>query len=144
MVDKRKIKDIYRCSYHLPLDEQLYPLQKWYGKLIDKTYDELDILDVTRMIKQKEFIELAVHKAVDLLKDNPFCGELYEGEILEKMLELDMLYLSNYRQELKEILDKALKDNERYEWLIEEERIEYKNLVYLFQQKLLDNDLRNK
>ena len=36
MIDgERKIKELYNCEY-ITSDKELYPLQKWYNKLIDK------------------------------------------------------------------------------------------------------------
>lgn len=51
--DKRKIKEIYKCKY-IVSDEALYPLQKWYNQLIDKTVCEITIADVLRMLRQKD------------------------------------------------------------------------------------------
>ena len=36
MEDKRKIKEIYNCM-SIASNEELYPLQKWYNQLIEKT-----------------------------------------------------------------------------------------------------------
>ena len=41
MIDgERKIKELYNCEY-ITSDKELYPLQKWYNKLIDKSIDEI-------------------------------------------------------------------------------------------------------
>ncbi len=79
MEDTRKIKDIYDCVAIIS-DEELYPLQKWYNQLIDKTIPEITVADVLRMIRQKQFINLAMSKAIKYLKDNVFIGESYDGE----------------------------------------------------------------
>lgn len=57
MGDKRKIKEIYNCVA-IVSNEELYPLQKWYNQLIEKTIDEITIADVLKMIRQKEFTNL--------------------------------------------------------------------------------------
>ena len=36
MQDKRKIKEIYNCI-SISSNEELYPQQKWYNQLIEKT-----------------------------------------------------------------------------------------------------------
>lgn len=66
----------------------MYPLQKWHNQLIDKTINEITITDVLRMIRQKEFLDLAMDKAMEFLQDNVFAGETYEGELLEKISEM--------------------------------------------------------
>ena len=40
MQDKRKIKEIYNCI-SISSNEELYPLQKWYNQLIEKTIAEI-------------------------------------------------------------------------------------------------------
>lgn len=61
MQDKRKIKEIYNCI-SISSNEELYPLQKWYNQLIEKTIAEITVEDVLRMIRQKEFTNLAVQR----------------------------------------------------------------------------------
>ena len=69
MEDTRKIKDIYDCVAIIS-DEELYPLQKWYNQLIDKTLSEITVADALRMIRQKQFINLAMSKAIKFLQDD--------------------------------------------------------------------------
>ena len=95
MQDKRKIKEIYNCI-SISSNEELYPLQKWYNQLIEKTIAEITVEDVLRMIRQKEFTNLAVSKAINFLKEDVFVGELYEGELLEKVSEMDSSFLISY------------------------------------------------
>ncbi|NBJ99785.1 hypothetical protein D5282_21445 [bacterium 1xD8-48] len=78
MEDMRKIKDIYDCV-DIISQEELYPLQKWYNQLIDKTTFEITVADVIRMIRQKQFISLAMSKAIKFLQDDVFIGEAYDG-----------------------------------------------------------------
>ena len=46
-----KIKDLYSCSEIN--QEQLFPLQKWFNEVINKNYDELNLCDVLKMLRQK-------------------------------------------------------------------------------------------
>ena len=85
---EKKLKELYDCQYIIS-DEDLYPLQKWYNKLIDKSINEINIADVLRMLRQKVFIKLAMSKAIELLRENIFVGELYDGELLKKLSEFD-------------------------------------------------------
>lgn len=36
--------------------------------------------DVLRMIRQKQFIKLAISKAIEFLQNDVFIGETYDGE----------------------------------------------------------------
>ena len=135
MKDKRKIKELYDCKYIIS-DEELYPLQKWYNKIIDKTIDEITIADILRMIRQKEFCDLAVEKAVEFLQDNVFAGEIYDGQLLEKISEMSDPFLTKYSNKLKYILKDAMGKSETHEWSYEGEREENKNMVNSILKKI--------
>lgn len=134
----RKIKDIYNISFDLAdiSKEDRCPMHEWYDNLINKTMDQLDLFDVTRMIIQKIILGLAVSKAISFVKENPFCGQRYEGELLELLCKLDKCYLKEHKAEIEEVLKKALNENKVYDWLCEEERKEFSDLVRDFLEKL--------
>ncbi len=135
MKDKRKIKELYDCKYIIS-DEELYPIQKWYNRIIDKTTDEITIADILRMIRQKEFCDLAVEKAVEFLRDNVFAGETYDGELLEKISEMSAPFLTKYANELKYILKDAMGKSEMHQWSWEGEREEFKTMVNTVLKKI--------
>lgn len=120
--DTRKIKDIFDCAEII--SEELFPLQKWYNQLIGKTFQEITVADVLKMIRQNQFISLAVSKALVLLEDNVFAGEAYDGEILEKLSALDSAILSPYSVELNNIIEIALEKSLIHEWSYDEEEKE--------------------
>lgn len=124
--DKRKIKELYNCEYD---NEELCPLQKWYNKLIDKTFNEITIADVCRMIRQKMFSDLAIEKAVCILQDNLFAGDFYEGELLEHILKMDASFLTTHLDELKFILKDAPAKMETHEWWFEGEKEDFKEIL---------------
>lgn len=136
---ENKIKDIYNISFDMTdiSSEDRCPMHDWYNALINKTYSQLDLFDVTRMLIQKTFLELAVSRAIKFVEDNPFCGQRYEGELMELLSKLDLAYFDNYKDDVQKILSKALMENKTYEWLCEEEREEFSQLINSFQMKLL-------
>lgn len=136
MEDKRKIKEIYDCK-DIVSDEELYPLQKWYNQLINKSISELTVADVLRMIRQKEFVSLALSKAIDFLKNNIFIGESYEGEILERISELDISFLEIHSNDLKIILSDALEKSAMHEWSYDGEGEEFKEIVHAILNKIM-------
>lgn len=136
MDEKRKIKDIYNCSYTIP-EGEVYPLQSWYEQLINKSIDEIEVLDILRMIRQNEFLDLAISEAIKYLKKDPFVGDMYEGEVLDKLSEMDISYLMAYIDEIDNILEKALDENKTHEWLCEEEKDEFEDLIKNFHLKLV-------
>ena len=130
-MEDRKIKDIYGCDY-IQDNGELYPLQKWYNQIIDKKVSDISVADVLRMMRQNEFMELAISKAITFLRDNPFEGEQYEGELLEKVSNIEKYLIKDYLDELRAILLQAQKENEVYEWLLEKEREKFQELINNF------------
>ena len=136
MGDKRKIKEIYNCVA-IVSNEELYPLQKWYNQLIEKTIAEITVEDVLRMIRQKEFTNLAVSKAINFLKEDVFVGELYEGELLEKVSEMDSSFLISYADDLKNIIKNALVKSETRDWIYAGEEEESKDMIDTLSKKIM-------
>ena len=136
MQDKRKIKEIYNCI-SISSKEELYPLQKWYNQLIEKTIAEITVEDVLRMIRQKEFTNLAVSKAINFLKEDVFVGELYEGELLEKVSEMDSSFLISYADDLKNIIKNALVKSETRDWIYAGEEEEFKDMIDTLSKKIM-------
>lgn len=71
------------------------------------------------------------------LENNPFCGQRYEGELMELLSKMDMIYLDKYKDNIQHILSKALIENKTYEWICEEEREEFGEVINSFQIKLV-------
>lgn len=133
---EKKLKELYDCQYIIS-DEDLYPLQKWYNKLIDKSINEINIADVLRMLRQKVFIKLAMSKAIELLRENIFVGELYDGELLKKLSEFDAMFLASYASDLKSILKDSVEKCKLHTWGYDEEEEEFKEVVNLILTKLI-------
>lgn len=126
----KSIKEMYSISFDLtdiPIEER-YPIHNWYNALIDKNFNQLTLFDVTRMLIQKMFLELAVPKAILFLKEDPFCGQRYEGELIEILYNIDVQILSKYIQDFDKIYKIALEANEKHEWLCEEDATDFFDL----------------
>ena len=136
MEDKRKIKEIYNCIA-IVSSEELYPLQKWYNLLIEKTIGEITVADVLRMIRQKEFTNLAMSKAINFLQEDVFVGESYEGELFEKTAEMDSSFLIPYADDLKNIIENALVKSKIHDWSYDGEKEEFIDLIDSLSQKVM-------
>ncbi|MDE6674606.1 MAG: hypothetical protein K2K19_07325 [Acetatifactor sp.] len=121
-----KIKDLYGCEY---AEQEWYPLPKWYNQLIDKTTEEITPGDVARMLRQEVLPDLAMTKAIEFLRENPFAGELYEGEILTAIAGREASLLTPYAEELMVILRDALEKITVCEWSYDGEAEELKEIV---------------
>lgn len=131
-----KIKELYNCEYEVS-EKELYPLQEWYNQLIDKTIQEITPGDVARMLRQEMFPGLAMTKAIELLQENPFAGELYEGEILAAIAEMENSSVRSYTEELQIILKDASERIAAYEWTYDREEDEFKEIVDSVARKIV-------
>lgn len=136
MGDTRKIKEIYGCK-PIVFPEPLYPLQEWHNLLIEKTVDEITVADVARMLRQNELVDLALSKAIDFLKQDLFAGELYEGELLENLSEVDAARLMHVADDLKIIVKNAAEKQLTHEWLYDGEEDEFQEIVDALTAKIV-------
>jgi transcriptional accessory protein Tex/SPT6 len=70
----KTLKDIYYLDY----DKSNFNsgLNKWYNNLIDKTVNELVVVDVSKMVRKNILKDLAIEKAIDLFINDPFAVEM--------------------------------------------------------------------
>lgn len=115
------------------------PLGKWFVTLLDKTIDELNINDIYRMLRQDILIEVAVNKSVEFLKENPFAGEMYDGQLLEVLYSVDTNRYKAEIEEVKAILI-AISSNRTaistFEWIDDENCKEYLEVLEKFLVKI--------
>ena len=83
----KPLKEIYDLTY----DSSGFNsgLINWYNKLIDKTYDQLTVTDVSRMIRQDVLKTVAIKRAIELFLNNPYEGEYSDGELLNVLTSLN-------------------------------------------------------
>ncbi|MBQ6091219.1 MAG: hypothetical protein IJL07_08165 [Lachnospiraceae bacterium] len=125
-MDERKIKDIYGES---ELDDVNFSLVKWHNEVINKSVGELTYADVARMLRQGEYMDIAMDRAIAILKADPYAGELYTGELLSSLLEADKELLKKRKPELNLIVSEAIKDSNSVTWGYPEEKDEYMDLI---------------
>lgn len=102
-----KIKNKYNCE-KIKEDENSSSLVKWYNNVIEKTYNELNVGDVLRMLRQNLFIDMAVKKSLVMLNNDIFIGEYYDGELLEHILKTDKNYLKDNIDDINLICEKVI------------------------------------
>ncbi len=123
-----QIKDI-----NLKDTNQDSPLDKWYYKMIQKSVEELTIVDVSHMLRQEIFLDIAIPCAWEKIIDNPLCGEMYDGQMIEL---LTRVFISN--PSLKEkcyyikFVNSLNKFNRTHKWDNEYEKIEYEKILFEF------------
>lgn len=113
--------------YDLPYDtgEFQSSLTIWYNRLLEKTYDDLDPLDVYRMLNQDILKEVATLKAVDMIIENPYAGYFYDGEFVVKLSTMAITVSSSSMRRLLKTLQGIQYSYDRYDWSDEESKMRY-------------------
>lgn len=80
MSKTNSLKEIYKLQYdtHSPQSGLIH----WYNRLIEKRPDELDVTDVSKMLRQNILTSLVIDRAIEIFVADPFIGEMYDGELL--------------------------------------------------------------
>ncbi len=130
---EEKIKDIYKCKSLDGNDS----LVIWHNQVIEKKAEELTIADVARCIRQNLFTEIAYEVLLAYLLNNPYAGDLYEGELMDKASKVDKELISKHKSTIQEIIEKANTFIKTYEWLCEEDKIEFTDSVNELKEKIV-------
>jgi len=104
----------------------------WYNKVINKTYDQLDVTDVAKMCRQGLLLDVAIERAIDLVLINPYDGEYNDGGLIELIATLDLDRVKCERiSQLKLVIEKVSNDYTMFDWCTEEDKINFKRNIDL-------------
>lgn len=131
----KPIKEIYALNQNIQTEASEYPLDQWYNRLIDKTIDEIELEDVSRMLAQNIFMDLGIKKALEILKDDPLAGEMYDGHLLKILYSIELNQFEDLSQ-LASLLQDINRNLSNIEWADEEDQEEYTELLTNFMKKL--------
>ena len=131
----KTLREIY--EYDLIPDDGLdYPVEEWFNAVMEKTEDKLTVSDVSRMLRQKIFSVVAINRAIEMLKDDIFTGEMYEGQLMANLCNAKEKYLCKRYDDIRPLLKdaelKALSNN----WSVEKDKAEFLKVVEDFIEKI--------
>lgn len=129
------IKEIYSLNQNNQNAEPEYALDKWYARLINKTADEIDLEDVSRMLTQNVFIDLGIKKAIEILSEDAIAGVFYDGQLLELLSAVDLDEFKDLSQ-LKLLLQEINNNLSNFDWSSKEDQIEYNELLTNFLNRI--------
>lgn len=134
----KSLKEIYKLEYDTSGFNS--SLIQWYNITIDKPYDKLDVIDVSRMIRQNILKDVAFNKAFDLLNSNPYCGEYRDGELLDTIVSQDLSINNNsLKRKMGKLLGQLELDYIKYDWVDEDDKkLFFKNMQNLKAQLAKD------
>lgn len=112
-------------KFGLEYDQSGYDtsLINWYNRLVDKTVEELNLADVSKMIRQNILKSIAIDRAIDLFIVDPFDGETRDGQLLSLLVsQSEDVTKSKRIQELNEIVLTLEEKIQQFDWDSEEDR----------------------
>lgn len=106
------------------------PLDKWFISLVNKKIEELSVLDISRMLRQEIFPDIAMPVTFERLMENPFEGEMYDGQLLELYIRCLSKYpVYEEREKYIYLCAIASKNIDLYDWADEYSKQEYKKVL---------------
>lgn len=136
-----KIKKLDLCSLN-----RNSPLDCWFFNLVQKDIVSLNDSDISCMLRQDIYLDIAVPKALEILAVEPFCGPLYNGQVMQNLIDAllrnpvnlkDPIYIS-----LLEHIRLAL-ENKNWNSIDEAEREELKSLAIQFYEIVDYNTIKS-
>lgn len=144
MEEYKVTEEIYKIK-KLKLSElkQESPLDRWFYIMIQKKVENLSLEDISKMLRQNVFLDIAIPMAWIQLFSDPFCGEMYDGQLLETLIQTlkKKCKVDDYKnyQKFKKIV---LEQIDKYEWSSLDDKLDYVNslnkLELIFKQNRND------
>lgn len=106
------------------------PLDKWFYEMVQKNVDELTLKDISRMLRQEIYLDIALPIACKMVLSDPFCGEMYVGEMIELLKRVYISYPNKKEKKFfTELIQKIQQQSETFDWGSDYEKEEYDKLI---------------
>lgn len=111
------------------------PLDKWFYEMIQKNVNMLTITDISHMLRQEIYLDIAIPLVWEQLFDNPLCGEMYDGQMVELLTRVFINNPGLKEVDLYTVFEKkAWMIYDVYDWDSDYEKEEYRNILLNFSQ----------
>ncbi len=138
MMEQNSLKKTFGLEYDK--SNQQSGLIKWYNRLIDKSIDDLDVVDVAKMIRQNILRDIAIDRAIELFLNEPFDGEMQDGDLLALLVSFGPAVTRNSRvQDLISIILKLENEFSDFDWPNPSVKMLFRNNLATLKRMLLEN-----
>lgn len=135
MDENKSIRIIYKLDYDK--SNLNSGLVNWYNRLLDKKVDELDAVDVSKMIRQDILKEVAIDRAIDLFLSNPFDGEMQDGDLLALLIvNSNLIKNGKKRKDLINAITELESSYLNFDWADNQSKVLFKKNLNTFKQNI--------
>jgi hypothetical protein len=131
----RKLREIYEYDL-IEEDGMDNAVDEWFNTIMEKTKDQLNVADVSRMLRQKICSRVAIKRAIEMLSDDPFVGEMFEGQLMFNLYNGKEKYLRLFYPQMSNVLEKAEDMAKCHHFSSEEDKREYITIISKFAEKI--------
>lgn len=131
----KTIKEIYNEEF---VNNPETSLLKHYNSVLNKTPDELDVADICMLIRQEFFLDIAVPKAIELVKGNHAVGDNYDYCLLVNLSKMDNP-LSEYKIELSSLVAVLENDFLKIDFELDSDKDDYCESIQRLKVKIKNN-----
>jgi len=131
----KTLRELYEYDL-IPDDGLNFPIEEWFNAVMEKTEDMLTVSDVSRMLRQKIFSVVAINRAIEMLKEDIFTGEMYEGQLMANLCNAKEKYLCKRYDDIRPILKDAELKALVHQWSSDEDKAEFLRTVEDFIKKV--------
>ena len=137
-MDGKTLRDIYEYGLIPDVDTQNI-LDEWFNSIMNKEVDELTVADICRMLRQRICSVVAIGKAIELLSEDPFIGELYEGQLMLTLYNAKEKYLCKRYDDIEPLLERSALLSRSHVWDSEYEKLDYLQTLEAFARKIRES-----
>lgn len=128
----KTIKEIYNEEF---VNNPETSLLKHYNSILNKTPDELDVGDICVLIRQEFFLDIAVPKAIELIKEDHAAGDNYDYCLLVNLSEMENPLLE-FKTELSSLVATLENDLPKIDFELDSDKDDYCESIERLKDKI--------
>lgn len=128
----KALKEIYNWDY---VENPATSLLERVNAILGKTPDELTSDDICVLIRQEMFLDIAIPKAIEMIKEDHSVGDNYDYCMLINLSKIEAS-LSDYKEQLSELIGILRADLSKTEFEFEEDENECFEAISRLEAKL--------
>ncbi len=91
------------------------------------------------MLRQEIYLDIALPNAWRRILDDPFCGEMYDGQMVELLSRVLKTHVQERRRDLYiPFIEKATQEMNKHEWVDKEDEKEFKMSIKKFSDLFME------